>query len=160
LRLAAILGAAALLTDIPREWLLLLFGANVALDVADGYTARRTAQVTQLGTMFDREADAVFVLVAYLYFFCVADVGAWILLPGLLPYLYRLFVRAVRAAPADQTKERLAAVLAGANYVFLLLAVAVPPPVQASVLAVSTAIVLVSFGISFWKVYRDEHSLP
>jgi hypothetical protein len=124
LRLAAVLCAAALLTDISREWLLVIFGANVLLDVADGYAAQRANQTSELGTMFDREADAIFVLVAYTYFFCVTGVGAWILVPGLLPYLYHLCARAVHETPTRLRKQR-----------------------------------LFSFAVSFWRLYRSEHSL-
>jgi phosphatidylserine synthase len=160
LRLLIILCAAALMVQLSDSWLLLLFAVNVALDVADGYLARRHDQVTRFGAAFDREADAVFVLVAYTYFLVMRDVGAWILLPGVLPYLYRLVAWRLREPAAPEERQQFAVRLAGANYVLLLLAVVVPAQPQLYVLIVSTSIVIASFLMSFWNLYRYAGSIP
>jgi phosphatidylglycerophosphate synthase len=155
-RLVLILCAAALLTHISPLWLLLLLGINVGMDAGDGHLARRYRQVTDFGGVFDREADTIFVLVAYLYYFLTQGIGAWILFPGLLPYFYRLLVWKLRGPGAHEGKQGHAAMLAGANYILLLVALAVPPQHQLRILILSTAVVLTSFSLSFWKLRRDE----
>jgi phosphatidylserine synthase len=158
LRLGVLLAAAALMNELPSPWLWLLFAANVVADVADGYVARRTHQVSAFGAVLDREVDAVFVLVAYVYFFVVAGLPAWVLIPGLLPYVYRIamFVRRDQSAP--EHRERLAPFLAGANFVVLLIAVGAPVELQRPVVLLSITIVGVSFLVSFANLYSDEHS--
>lgn len=157
LRLVILLAAASLITVLPNTWLWWLLLANVVADVADGYVARRTRQVSPFGAVFDREVDAVFVLVAYLYFF-IEGVAAWVLLPGLLPYLYRLAVLLRRDRRAPEHRERLAPFLAGANFLLLLLAVRLPPELQLGAVLSSIALVGASFVISFIGLYAHEYS--
>lgn len=158
-RLVLVLGAALLLMSTPKAWLLLLFFLNVVMDVVDGRLARSSGQATRFGAVFDREADALFVLVAYVYFFLQHAVAAWILIPGLLPYLYRLATPGARSSSEGERKARHAAALAGTNYVVLLVAIAAAAGPQLPLLIFSAGIVSLSFLVSFWNLYRDEHSL-
>jgi phosphatidylglycerophosphate synthase len=160
LRLILVLGVAATMGEVSRSFVLLAFAANVALDVVDGYVARRNRQATDFGAAFDREVDAVFVLVAYLYFFLVHGAAAWILLPGVLPYVYRLFVWKFCAAFSTERRLRVAARLAGMNYVLLLVAVAASAEMQYYVLIASTFVVAFSFLVSFWTVQLHAGSVP
>jgi phosphatidylglycerophosphate synthase len=155
-RLVLILCAATLLTQVSHWWLLLLLGLNVGMDVADGYLARRYDQVSHFGSVFDREADALFVLVVYLYYFLAQGVAGWVLLPGLLPYFYRLLVWKLRGRDAYEGKQRHAAMLAGANYVVLLVALAAPAQPPTRLLMLSSGVVLASFGLSYLKLRADE----
>jgi phosphatidylglycerophosphate synthase len=158
LRLGLVLAAAAFVNDLPKAWFLTLLAANVVIDAADGYVARRAHQVTEFGAVFDREADAVFVLVAYLYFVVAREFSPWWLVPGALPYLYRLAARTRARVPAPDHRERFAPLLAGANYVVLLVAVAAPAGLQLYVLLASVGVVASSFLMSFRSLFRNEHS--
>jgi phosphatidylglycerophosphate synthase len=160
LRLVMVLGVAATMAQLPQLLVLLAFTANVGIDSADGYVARRARQITQFGAALDREVDAIFVLTAYEYFYLVQGFGAWVLLPGLLPYFYRVVTRQLSAAPDRDEKQRLAAVLAGVNFGLLLAAVASPPRLQPVALVASIGIVTLSFAASSWKLYRNEYSVP
>lgn len=139
--------------------MLTAFSLNVAIDAVDGYVARRLGEATPFGAVFDREVDALFVLVAYLYLCLVRDLGVWVLLPGLLPYLYRLLVMAVSARISVHNKERFAAPLAAVNFLLLLAAVSVPAHAEL-IVGVSIAVVLMSFSVSFTSLYRHVHPLP
>jgi len=160
LRLALVLGIAAFIGRAAEQALLALFIANVVLDVIDGRLARSYGQATRFGAVFDREADATFVLVAYAYFHVAHDVPAWILVPGILPYVYRLAFWTVESSPSHGGRQRLAVVLAGVNYVLLVAAVAVAGEPRRYALAVSTTVVMLSFLVSFWNMRRNEYSLP
>jgi phosphatidylglycerophosphate synthase len=160
LRLIIILCIAATMGEIPRSWVLLAFAANVALDVADGYVARLKRQATNFGAAFDREVDALFVLVAYSYFFFEHGVPGWVLLPGMLPYAYRLMAWRFFGRFSSEKKLRVAAQLAGMNYVLLLAAVAAPTEMQVYVLIASACVVAFSFLVSFWTFHRYAGSIP
>ena len=56
----------------------LLFAAAIATDLADGWLARSTRQVTSLGGLFDHASDALFVTVQ-LGAFAWLDVTPWLL---------------------------------------------------------------------------------
>jgi phosphatidylglycerophosphate synthase len=156
-RLTLVLLAAAALTKLPHAWLLGLFAANVVIDIADGIVARRLREATPFGAVFDREADAVFVLVVYLYFLLTTDVGAWVVALGLLPYVYRLLAAALPVPIAPDHKEPVAGVLAGVNFLLLLVALLVPERAP-QLLVGSAVLVLASFSLSFWSLYR--HARP
>ncbi|MGI9270611.1 MAG: CDP-alcohol phosphatidyltransferase family protein [Woeseiaceae bacterium] len=154
IRLMLLCYAAFRINDIDWTWLLAIFTTNVLLDVIDGIVARRFAQSSDFGTTFDREVDGLYVLVACLYFDIAGGIGAWILIPGLLPYGYRLIVWMTGAPANTSQKQSHAAILAGLNFVLLLIAVAAPPNYRLIVLVISATIVTLSFLISFWMLFR------
>ncbi|MDH3613223.1 MAG: CDP-alcohol phosphatidyltransferase family protein [Gammaproteobacteria bacterium] len=160
LRLLLLCYAAWRIGDIDSRWLLVLFSGNVLLDVIDGFIARRLNQATQFGMIFDREVDAIYVLVACLYFNIATGIAAWILVPGLLPYAYRLVAWAMGNPSIAGQRQSLAAFLAGVNFVLLLIAIAVPQDYRVGVLVISTAIVTLSFLVSFWRLVRHRYESP
>ena len=158
-RLAALLLTLAAMPGLRGEWVLAAFSFNVLLDVLDGWTARRLGQATTFGAVLDREVDAFFVLVAYLYFHLGAGYGAWLLLPGLMPYLDRLLVARLGVPIAVDHKEPMARRLAGANFILLLGAAAVPGQAL-PILVLSAVVVLSSFGASLGSLLRHAYPLP
>lgn len=158
-RVAVVLVATAAMPRLGSGWVMAAFVFNVTVDAIDGYVARKSAEATSFGAVFDREADALFVLSAYFYFYVysIGDLGGWMLLPGLLPYLYRLAADAFSVPVAAENKERLAAPLAAVNFVLLLAAVALPGHAT-PILALSFSVVLLSFGPSFWSLCRHAYS--
>ena len=157
LRLGLLLIAAALMSELPDLWLWLLL-ATVAMDVVDGYVARRTQQVSPFGAVFDREVDAVFVLVAYHPRSSRVSPHST-LIPGLVTLrVPPLDALARRSKPAPEHRERLARFLAGANFVVLLIAVGAPEELQLRVVLLSAALVGVSFLMSFVNLYLNEYS--
>lgn len=158
-RLVVLILAAASMPGAPAEWVLAAFVFNVAVDALDGFVARKLGELTPFGAVFDREVDAYFVLVAYLYFDLDLWLGAWVLFAGTLPYLYRVVASAAPVFVAAGHKERMAAPLAGLNFLLLLAAVAMPA-YSSAILAASVAVVCLSFGSSFWSLYRHAYPLP
>lgn len=160
IRLLLLCYAAARLPDIPPLTLLLLFSGNVVLDVVDGFIARRLDQATEFGMIFDREVDGVYVLIASLYFFLAVGIPAWILVPGLLPYVYRLTAWALGNPTISGQKRPRAAFLAGVNFVLILLAVWLTGDARFIVLVISAVIVTLSFLVSFWELVRFRNESP
>jgi phosphatidylglycerophosphate synthase len=140
------------------EWVVAAFVFNVTLDAFDGYVARKLRQATLFGAAFDREADALFVLVAYVHFYSGGWLGLWLLLAGTLPYAYRLIASASPVLVAAGHKEELAATLAGLNFLMLVGAAALPA-YSTTILVGSVTVVCLSFSVSFWGLYRHAYPL-
>ncbi|MBQ2260403.1 MAG: CDP-alcohol phosphatidyltransferase family protein [Loktanella sp.] len=96
--LAAIVpGAAALTNDFVLAWSVVCI-ATIALacDGIDGWAARRSGLSSRFGARFDMEVDSMLALLLALIVWQTGQVGDWVLLLGLMRYL---FVAAMWAFP-------------------------------------------------------------
>lgn len=66
--------------------------AVLCLDWLDGRVARRRREETALGAKFDMETDALFIAVVGVKLAVAGRLGVWILVPGLLRYLYAIAI--------------------------------------------------------------------
>jgi phosphatidylglycerophosphate synthase len=90
----------------------------LAMDGVDGWMARRTGSSGEFGEHLDKESDAFFMLMLCLLLYRLPQgLGPWILVPGLLRYLFVLFVRL--AGPPKLKEQRSAK--AGWISVFMML---------------------------------------
>jgi phosphatidylglycerophosphate synthase len=89
-RLVLIVGLALLGRTSPGPLSALWVGSIFVLDGVDGWIARRTGQASAFGACFDMECDALLVLMCSLVLYLHARLPAFILLPGVLRYLYVL----------------------------------------------------------------------
>jgi phosphatidylglycerophosphate synthase len=79
----------------------------LAMDGVDGWIARRTGLSGEFGEFFDKESDAFFMLMLCLLLYRLPEgFGPWILLSGLLRYLFVLFVKFAR--PPELKEQRTA----------------------------------------------------
>lgn len=69
--------------------------AALALDGVDGRLARRAGMASEFGARFDMETDAVFVAVLALLVWDFGKAGIWVLLSGLMRYLFAAVVAMV-----------------------------------------------------------------
>ncbi len=75
-----------------------------AMDGVDGWIARRAGLAGEFGEFIDKESDAFLTLMLCLLLYRLPEsFGPWILLPGLLRYLFVLFVK---FAKPPQAKEQ------------------------------------------------------
>jgi phosphatidylglycerophosphate synthase len=125
-----------------------LLAVFLVLDAVDGWVARRLEPTaSQFGARFDMETDALLVLVFGLKLAEVGRLGAWIVVPGLLRYLYAVFVSVVPAA-REAPRSSFARVVAGLMMTSLAVS-AWPVEVVFRPLAVlSAGLVVVSFACS------------
>ena len=84
-------GVAALVADsfardTPVALLVALSAVALAMDLVDGWLARRTGRVSALGARFDGEVDAFLILALSVY--VVPALGAWVLAIGLARYAF------------------------------------------------------------------------
>ncbi|MGH8549599.1 MAG: CDP-alcohol phosphatidyltransferase family protein, partial [Methylococcales bacterium] len=82
---------------------LLLF----ALDAADGWVARRWNLSSEFGEFFDKEVDAFFLLALCLLLYADRRLGLWILIPGLLRYLFVACLKFVGPRQIKEPRSRL-----------------------------------------------------
>jgi phosphatidylglycerophosphate synthase len=94
LLLVALLGEAA---TAPVAWLVVALAiAAVLLDGVDGRLARSRGEASAFGARFDMETDALLILVLAVLVWQHDKAGVWVVLAGLMRYL---FVAASYAAP-------------------------------------------------------------
>lgn len=153
LRGVLIAALAGLIGRLPADadiaWLVALT-AFVAflLDGVDGWLARRSGTATRFGARFDMELDNLLILVLAALAADLGKAGAWILLAGLLRYLF-LGLRLVSgrfAAPLPPSRRR--QVLCGlqvATLVACLLPV-IQPPYSQLIAGLGLAGLVTSFG--------------
>ncbi len=136
-----------------------LAAGALALDAVDGPVARATDSVSDVGAGFDRELDALLILVLSAY--AARTVGLWVLPIGLARYLFlaagriRPWLR--RPLPARYWRKPVAAVQA----IVLTVAVAdiLPGAVTDVALAVALALLVESFGHDVWWLWHTERAV-
>lgn len=69
-------------------WLIGVAACAFALDALDGVLARRSGRVSAFGARFDMEVDAFLILVLAVLVWRTGQAGAWVLLIGLMRYLF------------------------------------------------------------------------
>ena len=69
-------------------WIILVGAAALSLDGIDGWLARRTGTYTDFGGRFDMELDAFLMLGLSVLVWTSNKVGWWVLLIGVLRYLF------------------------------------------------------------------------
>ncbi|OZB84367.1 CDP-alcohol phosphatidyltransferase family protein [Microbacterium sp. 13-71-7] len=146
------------LTDrISPALLVAIVAVALALDGVDGYVARRTGSVSELGARFDMEVDAFLLLVLSVY--DVRFVGGWVLALGLMRYA---FVAAAwvlpflgRPLPFRYWRK---VVAAACGIVLAVIAAQVLPPIAAVIAAAGALLLLLeSFGRDvLWAVRMNR----
>lgn len=120
----------------------------LALDGVDGWTARRFGLASPFGARFDQELDALTILILAALAWRLGDAGVWVLLAGLLRYL---FVAAQAALPRlrgvlpPSQRRRWICVFA-VSALIAILTPAVGPPLSTGLAAATVALLSISFA--------------
>ncbi len=133
----------------------------VLLDGVDGWLARRTRMTSSFGARFDMETDAVLVAVLAILAWQFGKAGAWVLLSGMLRYLFvaaaLLWPLLRHPVPSSYRGKTIAVV----QMIALIVAIAPVTPVKLStaVAAAALAALSVSFLLDVvWLVRRADPS--
>ena len=126
------------------------------LDGVDGWVARRTGTVSAFGTRFDMETDAALILVLAILLWQYGKAGPWVLLSGLLRYV---FVAAGWLWPwmrSPLASTRRAKIICVVQIVALIVAIApaVAPPASSLVAAVGLLALCYSFLVDTLRLWR------
>ena len=126
------------------------------LDGVDGWVARRTGTVTAFGTRFDMETDAALILVLAILVWRYGKAGPWVLLSGLLRYVFvgAGWLWPWMKAPLGSTLR--AKIICVVQIVALIIAIApaIAPPTSSVVAAVALLALCYSFLVDTLRLRR------
>jgi phosphatidylglycerophosphate synthase len=155
-------GVAALIADSfahdTRVALLVTLAAvALALDLVDGWLARRTGTATALGARFDGEVDAFLILALSVY--VASAYGAWVLAIGAARYLFLLGERLRPWMRAPLPPRRWRKVVTAVQGIVLTVAAAgvLPRELVQAVLVAALVLLAASFGQCVWWLWRHRH---
>ncbi len=144
----------------PRSPVLLvpIVAVALALDAVDGYVARRTDGVSELGARFDMEVDAFLLLVLSVH--DARFVGGWVLAVGLMRYAFVAAAQVLpflgRSLPYRYWRK---VVAAACGVVLTVVATQLLPPPANTVLAGGALLLLLeSFGRDVVWLIRMNHA--
>lgn len=144
-------GVAALTADsfdrpVPVPLLLVLTIVALVLDGVDGQVARRTGTASALGARFDMEVDASLLVVLSLY--AAHQVGAWVLVIGLMRYVFVVAMWLLPWMQATLPPRYWRKVVAATQGVVLVSASAgiMPLPLVVAALMIALVLLVESFG--------------
>ncbi|MBZ5558134.1 MAG: CDP-alcohol phosphatidyltransferase family protein [Acidobacteriia bacterium] len=131
------------------------------LDGVDGWIARRTGTASAFGARFDMEVDSALILVLSILAWQYDKAGAWVILSGLLRYL---FVAAGWQWPSLQqplfpSRRRQTICVVQAVGLIITVAPIVTPPLSVAIAAVVLAALCASFAIDVVWLFRSEGRL-
>ncbi|RJF87604.1 CDP-alcohol phosphatidyltransferase family protein [Oleomonas cavernae] len=121
----------------------------LALDGVDGWIARRQGMATAFGARFDMEIDALLIVVLAVLAALSGKAGPWILLAGLLRYLFVLAGLAVPAlnAPLPPSFRRKLVCVVQILALIVILPPLLAPPVTSAIAAGALALLVYSFTV-------------
>jgi phosphatidylserine synthase len=146
--------------DTPVALLVTLAAVALALDLTDGWVARRTGTESALGARFDGEVDALLILALSVY--VAPTYGAWVLAIGAARYLFLAgeWLAPWMRAPLPRRRWRL--LVAAAQGVVLTVAAAevLPRALTQALLAAALVLLAVSMVECVWWLWRRRHAAP
>jgi phosphatidylglycerophosphate synthase len=131
----------------------------LCLDGLDGFLARRLGQASAFGARFDMETDAFAMVVLALLVWAFGQVGGWVLLSGLIRYIFVvggwLWPVLARPLPPRRRRQTLCVMQMAALIVALALPIA---PLWAGLICLAGLILLgYSFGVDLvWLLGQDR----
>ena len=127
------------------------------LDGVDGWVARKRQECSHFGARFDMETDALFVLVLSLLVMNAGKAGPWILLSGLLRYLFVLtsLAWAPLRAPLPPSLRRKAICALQVGVLVICLAPIVPATWSAWLAAIGLTALIASFACDVSGLIRQ-----
>lgn len=137
--------AQSVFDPIPVGLYITITTVALVLDAVDGQVARRTGTASRLGAIFDQEIDAFLILVLSVY--VAESLGAWVLVIGLMRYLFLAAGRVLpwlRAPLPPSFWGKTAAAIQG---IVLLVAAAgvLPHPLTVAAVVISLGVLAQSF---------------
>lgn len=136
-------------------------GIVTALDAVDGWLARKTRMASPFGARFDMEIDALLILALAILAWQYEKAGAWVVLAGLLRYVFVAagWVVPWMRRPLPPSRRRQAICVLQIIGSSLVLLPAVTPPASARMAALLLLALFASFLIDvMWLWRRDEHN--
>lgn len=120
----------------------------MVLDGFDGYFARRQGLTSRFGSRFDMETDALQILLLSVTVMALGKVGAWVLIGGLLRYIYVAagWLWPILTQPLRPSWRRKIISVVQGGVLTALLAPIIGPPLSLVIAGVALALLVYSFA--------------
>jgi phosphatidylglycerophosphate synthase len=144
----------------PVAWFVV--GAAVAatvLDGVDGWAARRFRQSSAFGARFDMEVDALLIMVLSALAWAWGKAGAWVILSGLLRYLFVAagWIWPWMSRPLEPKRRRQTVCVIQIVALIVVVSPIATPPFSALAAAVALAVLAWSFAVdAAWLYGRKQ----
>ncbi len=150
--------AQGLVGNVHTATLVTMAAVALALDLVDGYVARRSGTESAFGARFDMEVDAFLIAVLSVHV-AFGGFGWWVLLIGAMRYLYVAASWALPWLGLPLPPRRSAKVIAAIQGVTLAVAASdlFPERLVRVALVVALALLVQSFGQDCWALWRRRH---
>lgn len=129
-------------------------------DAVDGWLARKTGRSSTFGSFFDKESDALFLLVLCGLAAFHGRLPLWILGAGLLRYLFVVLLFFIPGSKKTEERSSLARYIYGGMIAALLFSFLPYPSLYQPVVIGATSLLAGSFGHSLWTVIRRRKAFP
>ena len=148
-------------TDGHAAWAIVALAVlAAALDGIDGALARNRGETSEFGARFDMETDALLILVLAALAWSGGKAGAWILLAGLLRYLFvaASWLWTWLAAPLPPSRRRQTVCVVQIVSLIVALVPIVTPPSSAVLALLGLVVLAWSFGVDVGWLARHARS--
>ena len=154
----AALAADSFTHDIPVALLVTLAAVALSLDAVDGWLARRSGKVTELGARLDGEVDAFLILALSVY--VAPECGWWVLAIGAARYLFLAGEWLLPWMRAPLPPRRWRKLVAATQGVVLTVAAAgvLPRALAQALLLAALALLTASMAQCTWWLWRRRHN--
>ena len=145
---------------LPNSGLFILLISLVILiaDGFDGWLARRRNEVTEFGEYFDKETDAFFLLTLCVLAYWQNKLGAWILIPGLLRYIFVIFMAVAQPDENKEYRSKWARIIFVVMIGSLLSVFVLPAWLYAPAVTLATTALVLSFAHYFKWILVQKHT--
>jgi len=127
----------------------------VGLDFIDGRAARYFNESSFFGHYFDMEVDAFFVLIMCCFYYLQVGVSWWILIPGLLRYVFRLYTFCFPKPNVKEEKKTYATIIAASYFIVLLIGLITKDTAQFLILLSGSLAIVISFSIGIIQYHKQ-----
>lgn len=125
----------------------------ICLDGLDGLLARKLNQVTAFGGRLDMEVDAFFCLIFSLLISFNYPELSWILIGGLLRYLYKIITFLISKSEFVEKKKNYARFIAGFYFLSFPFFFLTDYSIGVYFISFGTLLVIASFSVSFYEFF-------
>ena len=127
-----------------------------AADGLDGFLARKFNTTSLLGAYFDKETDACFVLLSGCLIFHLERLEWWVLIPGMLRYIYFLLIRHLKPVKQKEGRSFKGQAIAVVLMLSLVACFLVARPIYAPTMSVAIILVFYSFAEEFALILKGK----
>ena len=147
---------------LPHSGWVILFVSLIILiaDGFDGWIARKRNEASEFGEYFDKETDAFFLLTLCLMAYWQDRVGMWILLPGLLRYIFVIALKFIAPDSGKEYRSRWARIIYVVMISCLLSVFVLPSYIYGPAITLATTALVLSFAHYFrWLLIQKLNTV-